>query len=373
MQPLSTDLPRFCQRKPRVLPDELPPPPPYIPVDDDEDMDMATQFSASTSDSPDSDSGTIRNVFRTVADGYRVFREYSYGKPSITPDENYSLFDVSDSPHHALDPGSAAPESPGSSTLARLAEVAKSATDVATTFFAPFQNPSIYRLMSWFYSSSNTKSITELNSLVKNVILAPDFKSEHFIGFSTTKEQARMDAHQEPSSSKENPSPFEFDDSWIKGTVEISLPCDGFAMESEGVAPKFVVEVYHRKLLEVIKSALSEPSAEKFHTFPFKAFWKPGPDEPEERIYSEIFTGDYWNDEYEKLQSAHLRGPNSHLEAFIVGLMIWSDSMCLAQFGTAELWPIYLYLGNQSKYSRAKPTSFAAHHLAYIPKVCFNS
>ncbi|THU97282.1 hypothetical protein K435DRAFT_857796 [Dendrothele bispora CBS 962.96] len=33
------------------------------------------------------------------------------------------------------------------------------------------------------------------------------------------------------------------------------------------------------------------------------------------------------------------------------------------------MWPIYLYFGNQSKYDRAKPSSFAAHHLAYIPKL----
>ena len=49
--------------------------------------------------------------------------------------------------------------------------------------------------------------------------------------------------------------------------------------------------------------------------------------------------------------------------------MIWSDSTALAQFGTASLWPIYLYIGNQSKYTRAKPTSMSAHHLAYLPKV----
>ena len=29
-----------------------------------------------------------------------------------------------------------------------------------------------------------------------------------------------------------------------------------------------------------------------------------------------------------------------------------------------------MYFGNQSKYIQGKPTSFAAHHLAYIPKVC---
>ena len=49
--------------------------------------------------------------------------------------------------------------------------------------------------------------------------------------------------------------------------------------------------------------------------------------------------------------------------------MLWSDSTHLTSFGNASLWPIYLYLGNQSKYTRGKPTSFARHHMAYIPKV----
>jgi hypothetical protein len=51
--------------------------------------------------------------------------------------------------------------------------------------------------------------------------------------------------------------------------------------------------------------------------------------------------------------------------------MLWSDSTHLTSFGHALLWPLYLYLGGLSKYTRAKPSSFAAHHLAYIPKVHF--
>ncbi|KAG6863862.1 hypothetical protein C0991_002577 [Blastosporella zonata] len=39
----------------------------------------------------------------------------------------------------------------------------------------------------------------------------------------------------------------------------------------------------------------------------------------------------------------------------------------LANFGTALLWPIYFWFGSLSKYTRGKPTSFSAHHLAYLP------
>jgi hypothetical protein len=50
-------------------------------------------------------------------------------------------------------------------------------------------------------------------------------------------------------------------------------------------------------------------------------------------------------------------------------LMMWSDSTHLASFGDASLWPFYLCFGNQSKYTRGKPTASACHHVAYIPNV----
>ncbi|KIJ06917.1 hypothetical protein PAXINDRAFT_19881 [Paxillus involutus ATCC 200175] len=58
-----------------------------------------------------------------------------------------------------------------------------------------------------------------------------------------------------------------------------------------------------------------------------------------------------------------------NLETVVAAIMLWSDSTHLANFRNAVLWPIYMFIGNQSKYTRSKPTSFAAHHLAYIRKL----
>ncbi|KAJ6457005.1 hypothetical protein C8R47DRAFT_1248481 [Mycena vitilis] len=41
----------------------------------------------------------------------------------------------------------------------------------------------------------------------------------------------------------------------------------------------------------------------------------------------------------------------------------------LANFGTASLWPLYLFFGNQSKWVRGKPRAGACHHIAYMPKL----
>lgn len=306
------------------------------------------------------------DVYRTDPNDYSIMREYLHGKPSLTPDKHYSLMDVSDSPYMAGDSADQRPSNPKFPSPVQT--FCRAATSAVETFFSPFRNASIYRLMTWFYGSSNTKSMSELNSLVKEVILAPDFKPEDFIGFSAQKEHAMMDSYQEFAQAGD-PLSSTLDDTWIKGTVEIPLPCDGVKHRSEADAPRLKVEVYYRKLLDVIKAALLEPAAEKFHFFPFKEFWHPNLNKSEERIYSETYTGDFWNEEFAKIHATNQQSPHRNLEALLITLMIWSDSTCLAQFGNAVLWPIYLYIGNQSKYSRAKPSSFAAHHIAYIPKV----
>lgn len=279
-----------------------------------------------------------------------------------------------DSPYLALDPMS------GSSEVLYRSPPTPLANDTNVqilstkpkTFFEPFNNASTYLLMKWFYRPSITKSITEINTLVKDVILDSSFNPEHLIGFDAAKENARMDKYKESEAEFINhgPTPFSYDDNWLKGAVEIPLPCEGIEFSSEADAPTYKVEFHYRKLLSIILSALAEPRAERFHTFPFKAYWQPSPDTPEQRIYSEIYTGNFWNDKFENICEIPQSGKYSHLERFIIGLLIWSDSTSLTQFGNAELWPIYIYVGNQSKYERVKPNSFSSHHLAYLPKVC---
>ncbi|EED83844.1 predicted protein [Postia placenta Mad-698-R] len=58
---------------------------------------------------------------------------------------------------------------------------------------------------------------------------------------------------------------------------------------------------------------------------------------------------------------------DTQAEIAIAPLMPYSDSTHLTNCGSASLWPIYLYFGSLSKYVGSKPTSFSAHHLAYLP------
>ena len=309
-------------RLPKRYRDELPPAPPPIPTNDSEpEIDVEEQVAAFVVDPQET------YEYCTEPDSYGVLREYSQGKPSITPDEHYSLTDVVESPYLALDPSDSQPctTSHFASPLQKFcSQAANTSTTTIETIpnHSPFRNMSIFRIMTWFYGSSGVKSLFELNSLIKDVILAPDFKTEDFIGFDAKKEHKVMDGYRGSSSEA---SPFAFDDSWIKGSVEIPLPCDG-VQQSEAEAPRFVIEVYHRKLLDIIKAALGEPSAERFHIFPFRAFWQPGPDEAKERIYFEIYTGDCWNEEYTKIHVVnHQQGLHRNFEHFL--LVSWFGQM----------------------------------------------
>jgi len=63
---------------------------------------------------------------------------------------------------------------------------------------------------------------------------------------------------------------------------------------------------------------------------------------------------------------------NPNTEIMILAMLFWSDLTHLTSFGTASLWPIYLYFGNLLKYAHGRPNAHAAHHIAYIPLVGLN-
>jgi hypothetical protein len=235
---------------------------------------------------------------------------------------------------------------------------------IQENYFTPFLNASVFRLMTWFYGGSNLKSLGELNRLVNEVILADDFQQKDFVGFSASHESERLDKHDQGHTSSCLPAK----DGWIEASVNIALPAEGVKHRSEADAPQFSVPgLFYRCPLEVLKSAFQEDAAENFHFSAHQSYWKQSPESPPQCIYSELYTADAFIMEEEKIK---LLPQKDGLENVVAGIMLWSDSTHLTSFGNALLWPIYMFFGNLSKYIRAKLTSFAAHHLAYIPKVC---
>ncbi len=155
-------------------------------------------------------------------------------------------------------------------------------------------------------------------------------------------------------------------DEWHEVTVSIPLP-DGRPHASIHDAPHFEISgLHYRTLTDVMQAAFKSKDALKYHYTPFKQFWRPTPELAEQRVYSELYSSDKWIQAHKELQE---QPKMDDLERAIAGLMLWSDSTHLTNFGNASVWPVYLYFGNQSKYERGRPSAHACHHLAYIPSV----
>jgi hypothetical protein len=285
-------------------------------------------------------------IYETTPNHFGLYRRFTT-RPSVDPENDITIDDLTDAPTfiNITDRGY------------RKAEEAFGSTDTSSNIFAPYLNASVYRLMNWFYQTGS-KTLNDLNSLVHNVILAPDFKADHLQNFSANSEAKRLDDNPMCPSS----------DGWHESSVKLRLPKTRAKYADEDDAPEAEIPgVLHRDLLQSIISAFKDPSFEAFHLKGFTQLWKPSPDEPVEEIYGEAYASEKFREMEHEVQS--MKPPGETLESILVPIMAYSDSTHLANFGTAALWPIYFFIGLTSKYIRAKPTSFSAHHLAYIPSV----
>lgn len=289
---------------------------------------------------------------------YRIFTQY----PTHDPVELTSLDDVCDASTFAMsklpsrDPGCVFGQ--------------PKVTDAMTVDspYAPFPNASTYYMMQFAYSD-NTGGLSGIQQLNNEVIQQPDFDPRELHGFNAVREAKHLDDYNSMAPTTELQTlPFDTYDGWINSSVKIKLPCAGVTVKEKKAAELQVGGVVHRDLLSVMKQAYMDDSATEFNLRGFKQMWNCGDGSEPICVHGEVYTSDaFLKMEQEVLLSPP--EPGCELEWVIALIMAYSDSTHLASFGTASLWPGYLWFGSQSKYSRAKPSKFSAHHLVYFPLV----
>jgi hypothetical protein len=139
-----------------------------------------------------------------------------------------------------------------------------------------FINATVALLVQWFYSGTSTKSLTDVQHLIDDVILHEDFQAEDLQGVNFAKEVKKMDTFESSLEGK----------GWTSSSVKIKVPCPGYKQD-EAKAKEFEVPgVLHRDLIDIIKSACQDPDTlESFHTTPFVEMWKPSEDAEPIRLY----------------------------------------------------------------------------------------
>jgi hypothetical protein len=281
----------------------------------------------------------VRDTFDTTVNTFGLWRSYLH-RPTYDPDSLISVDDLSNQFAASPDPNSPQPstEAPSSSTTA-----------------------SASLLMAWKNNGHTTKSASQINSLVHDVLRDPRFKIEELKGFNAERVEKQMDMDAERA--------FPLLQKMQKASVDIEVPSGDRSIPSRVFS---IPGLYYRSLVTVIKAAFADPLSRHFHFTPFQLFHKIRSTASEIRVFSEIYNSDAFIKEHDNVRLRGALPPDSlncKLEKVVLALMFWSDSTHLANFGTAKLWPVYMLFGNLSKYIRSKPSAGAEHHVAYIPSV----
>ena len=321
---------------------------------------MIPEVEEHNEDHQDTEGNVDSGWYQSASDPFGIFRRYPV-KPARDPDNEEYADDLVDNDNIASAQKSRAAifRDPLRSFTSNL----RKARRKARNWFAPFRNPTVFRILHWAYTDSKMLSQEKTDRLVHEVILAPDFEREDLRGFSMSKEEKRLDRN---SMSEEGL----LSDGWIKATVRIPLPMEKARYASEADAPHMNVPgVLHRKIIPVIRSVCEDKSARCYNFIPYKLFFRDDNGKIE-RIYCEVYNSDAMLKEDAKIR-AKARDPTDgpEVEYAVFPIIPYSDGTRLANFGTASLWPLYFYFPALSKYVRNKGDSFAAHHMAYLPSV----
>ncbi|KAL0563301.1 hypothetical protein V5O48_018770, partial [Marasmius crinis-equi] len=317
-----------------------------------------------------------RFYYKTEPNNVGIYRIYDSNEPSRIPDAHASISQLVDAPSLTREKEAPTVErirkSMGVSPHPEQPEQTQVPGEADLLNLGPFANVSVFRLMRWSYEEKEINA-GSLNRLAQSVLAQPDLDYRHFGKFDAHRDLRKLDKMIEDMGSddpsKKIPLPFESSDIWRRGTISIPMPCTGKRYESEEDAPQLVIpDVWYRRPLDLIKTIVKDQDFMKFHVRPFKEFWKWG--DRVQRIYGDAFTSNRAiRIERDKVERLEALGISDDLELVVLWLMLASDSTHLTNFGTASLWPIYMYFGNCSKYERGHPKFHTAHHIAYIPHI----
>jgi hypothetical protein len=242
--------------------------------------------------------------------------------------------------------------------------------------YGPCKNPSIFALQYWHWVLPGEGRTRDLCACMADMTDMPWYST-------STVKRANLANVDEELTSPLPPLDNENEEHWKKTgwthhTVKLAIPLPNTKDNYDPYAPGLSADLsqnnifsvpglYLRSLSSLIRDELAKPAARWFHWCPFSQFWRPSDSAPAQRIYDELYSSPVWLEADQKVQELNI--PDCTLPRVITGLMFWSDSTCVSDFGTRSLWPIYLFFGNQSKYERSRPSKNAGHQVAFLPTV----
>lgn len=331
------------------VPNALPELPPVLPPPDSSTNDLIA------------DNIAAQSFIESPRNAFGLFRRYSGNRlPTHDPEEHIDLLSLTN-------------------TIALSAETfvgdKRSQPDLGLPMhedYGPYPNRNSFLLGAWYHEDGAQKSQNSFRKLI-DIVGSPTFRPEDvrdtkWSHLHRVLGQNEFDIETTKEESKEEWEWTDKDAGWIRTDVSINVPFNR-GMTHPGVHQFVVKDFYHRSLVSVIREKLANSRDDaQFHYEPYELHWKPNAGAPDVRVQGELYTSPVFLAAHKKLQDGPGE-PGCTLPRVVVAMMFSSDATHLTSFGSAKLWPCYLYFGNESKYRRGKPTANLCNHVAYFETV----
>lgn len=339
--------------------DVLPSPSPSLPLTRNTVVDQSPSFLRSDVHQGDNHinevppaalrSGEVDQPLRSPQNIFGLVREYTgTAFPDHDAEEHLSLSDLCIHSASSRNLTDATPHS-----------------DPLQSFF-PYPNASSFALGHWYWNEGERKTQAGFRELIK-IVGAPEFspsdvQHNDWDRINTMLGDNRVEGDGDWIDAA--------DEGWNVTNVQIHVPFDS-GTATPGKRLFQAISLHHRSLISVTRERIGDPHDFRyFHTEPYKLLWKPPLDSTkgEVHVHGELYTSQAFLRAHNELQRSP-REPGCQLTRVICALMFWSDGTHLTSFGTAKLWPAYVFFGNETKYRRGKPSCNSCNHVAYFEKV----
>jgi hypothetical protein len=233
-----------------------------------------------------------------------------------------------------------------------------------TSSYTPFPNKSSFKLGEWFWKGGSQKSVGDFNDLIQ-ILRDPEFSLED------VRNTQWKRVHKQLGDLEENDAPWldgQNNAGWVQEPITLQVPFKKTKDSANPVKEFQAGNFYRRSIANVLRERLTSADAQHFHYEPYEMYWQPDSEDNPMRVYGELYTSPELLRVHEELQNSPPE-PGCILPRVVVGLIFSSDVTQLTQFGDENLWPVYMFLGNDSKYRRNQPNSFLCTHIAYLQSV----
>lgn len=284
-------------------------------------------------------SGSDGEHSTTLPDAFYVHREY-LGQPSSIPDMDCQLEDYSNKAY----------ENP------TVTGPGEGPTDSVRQIIFPCPNMSAFLIQRWHWTEGHQKTQESRDSLIKNVLLHPDFSVDDIRDVNWSRLDSELGKKQSTGLLA----------GWNSTPLRLKVPA--YTSNTSSYTATFETPPLHfRRLMDVVTDAFSSNDPKHFFYDPFRlCYSRPG--EPHQRLHGELYCSDAMLRAHEEVQKLPPE-PGCALPRSVAALMFSSDGAAVAQFSTTSIHPVYLFFGNQSKYERCKPTSHSCYDVAHVPPV----